>query len=108
MPNSPKPLLGRDLLEKLEAEVKFKKGKGVQVIIPQSKFFGVATFFTQDRCGEIPIEVENGVNTIVWASDVPGRFKQAEPVCTQTRSHTGKAKTVPFEIIKSEKIGTYN
>lgn len=29
MPNSPKTLLGKDLLEKLEAGNKFKKGKGV-------------------------------------------------------------------------------
>lgn len=59
LPSSPKPLLGKDLLEKLEAEIKFKKGKDVQVLIPESKCVQVAALFIQEKFSEIPTEVEN-------------------------------------------------
>lgn len=80
MPKSPKPLMGRDLLDKLEVEIKFCKGKGIQVIIPEAKFVKAAALFIQEDCGEIPTEVENAVIPIVWPSDCPGRSKWAEPV----------------------------
>ncbi|RMC21012.1 hypothetical protein DUI87_01868 [Hirundo rustica rustica] len=80
MPNSPKPLLGRDLLEKLEAEIKFEKEKSVQAVIPEPKFVQPAALFIQEKLDEIPAEVGNVVNPIVWASDIPGRSKRAEPV----------------------------
>uniref|UniRef100_A0A8C5TGM6 ribonuclease H n=1 Tax=Malurus cyaneus samueli TaxID=2593467 RepID=A0A8C5TGM6_9PASS len=80
MPNFPKPLLGRDLLEKLEVEIKFSKEEGVKVIIPESKFVEAATILIQECCGEIPKEVEDAVIPIVWANGFPGRFKRVEPV----------------------------
>lgn len=80
MPKSPKPLMGRDLLEKLEVEIKFFEGKGIQVIIPETKFVKATALFIQEYCSEIPTEVENAVIPIVWASDFPGRSKWAEPV----------------------------
>ncbi|RMC21718.1 hypothetical protein DUI87_02587 [Hirundo rustica rustica] len=40
----------------------------------------VAALLIQDKCGEIPTEVENAVNPVVWAGDIPGRSKWAEPV----------------------------
>ncbi|KAJ7426286.1 hypothetical protein WISP_17381 [Willisornis vidua] len=58
MPNSPKSLLGRDLLEKLEAEIKFTKGGEIKVIIPETKYMEAATPFVQESRSEIPIEVE--------------------------------------------------
>lgn len=79
MPNLPKPLLDRDLLEKLEAEIKFCRGRGVKVIIPETKFVEVADVFIENY-GEIPKEVEDDVISILWASDFPGRCKRAEPV----------------------------
>lgn len=69
-PNSPQPLLGRDFLEKLEAEIKFSKGGGVEVVIPETKFVEAAAIFIQNY-GEIPKEVE-AVIPIVWANDFPG------------------------------------
>lgn len=72
--------MGRDLLEKLEAETKFCKGKGIQAIIPETKFAKAAALFIQEDCSEIPTEVENAVIPIVWISDFPRRSKWAEPV----------------------------
>ncbi|KFO64423.1 hypothetical protein N302_01051, partial [Corvus brachyrhynchos] len=51
-----------------------------------------------DRCGEIPIEVENAVNPIVWASDVPGRSKQAEPVSIALKPAKGLERAIPKTI----------
>lgn len=58
MPKSPKPLMGRDLLEKLEVETKFCKGKGMQVIIPETKFVKATALFIQEDCSDIPTGVE--------------------------------------------------
>uniref|UniRef100_A0A8U7N8D8 Uncharacterized protein n=1 Tax=Corvus moneduloides TaxID=1196302 RepID=A0A8U7N8D8_CORMO len=90
MPNSPMPLLGRDLLEKLEAEIKFSKEEGVKVIIPESKIIEAAAILVQECHGKIPKEVEEAVIQIVWANDSPGRSKKAEPV-----SITLKAGAIP-------------
>ncbi|TRZ06831.1 hypothetical protein HGM15179_020276 [Zosterops borbonicus] len=35
---------------------------------------------TKEKIDEIPSEVENAVNPIVWASDIPGRSKWTEPM----------------------------
>lgn len=65
MPDSPMPLLGRDLLEKLEAEIKFSKEGGVKVIIPESKIIEAAAILIQECHGKIPKEVEEAVIQIV-------------------------------------------
>ncbi|KAJ7421513.1 hypothetical protein WISP_42087 [Willisornis vidua] len=49
---------GRDLLEKLEAEIKFTKGEEIKVIIPETKYMEAATLFVQESHSEIPIKVE--------------------------------------------------
>lgn len=41
LPGAPKPLVGQDLLEKLEAEIKFKDGE-VEVLVLESKFVQAA------------------------------------------------------------------
>lgn len=56
MPNSPKPLPGKDLLEKLEADIKFKKEKDVQVLIPESKCVQVAALFIQRNAMKSPLK----------------------------------------------------
>ncbi|RMB92659.1 hypothetical protein DUI87_30968 [Hirundo rustica rustica] len=49
-------------------------------LVPHAVCNSVETF--QEKLDEIPAEVENVVNPIEWASDIPGRFKPAEPVST--------------------------
>ena len=77
-------MLGRDLLEKLEAEIRFKDGE-VNVLIPESKPVQATVFLLQEdkTLGtSIPAEVENAVISLVWARGVPGKAKNAEPVKT--------------------------
>lgn len=82
MPECPVPLMGRDLLSKLDAQITFKDGE-VQLKIPESKAAEARIFMlqnTQRPEEEIPAEVEDAVIPLVWASGVPGRSKLAEPV----------------------------
>lgn len=63
MPECPVPLLGRELLSKLEARVLFKDGE-MQLLVPETKAVKARTFMLQgrlepDNSGEIPETTEN-------------------------------------------------
>lgn len=76
------PLMGRDLLDKLNAQIIFKNGE-VQLLIPEAKAVEARIFMlqsTQKPEEEIPAEVEDAVIPAVWASGIPGRSKLAKPV----------------------------
>jgi len=81
MPECPLPLLGRDLLSKLEAQITFKNEE-IELLIPESKAVEAKVFMLQDSFKEeqIPEEVENAVIPLVWANEVPGWSILAEPV----------------------------
>ena len=66
MPECPLPLLGRDLLSRLEAEITFKDGE-IELLIPESKPIEARVFMLQDYFKEeqIPEEVENTVIPLV-------------------------------------------
>lgn len=57
-------LLSRDLLEKLEAEIKFSKEGRVKVITPESKIIEAAAILVQECHGKIP-KVKEAVIQIV-------------------------------------------
>lgn len=57
-------LLSRDLLEKLEAEIKFSKEGRVKVIIPEPKIIEAAAILVQECHGKIP-KVKEAVIQIV-------------------------------------------
>ncbi|GAB0210004.1 protein NYNRIN-like [Grus japonensis] len=71
----------RDLLSKLDAQIIFKDGE-IRLLIPESKAIEARVFMLQDSSKEeqIPEVVDNAVTPLVWASEVPGRSKLAEPV----------------------------
>lgn len=67
MPNSPKPLLGQDFPERLEAEIKFRKGK-LEFEVKDNQLIEVlslALVTTPARTG-IPDEVSYQVYPGVW------------------------------------------
>ncbi|GAB0207993.1 protein NYNRIN-like [Grus japonensis] len=53
----------------------------IRLLIPESKAIEVRVFMLQDSSKEeqIPEAVDNAVTPLVWASEVPGRSKLAEP-----------------------------
>jgi len=87
-PGAPKPLLGCDLLEKLEAEIRFKDGD-INVLIPESKLVQAIVFLLQEdkTLGiSIPTDMENAVLPLVWAGEVPGKAKNAEKVKNKVKA----------------------
>ncbi|RMC20731.1 hypothetical protein DUI87_01583 [Hirundo rustica rustica] len=58
---------------------------------------GPAYASQQEKFDEIPAEVENVVNPVVWASDIPGRSKRAEPTIKEVYSSRSDLKDVPLE-----------
>jgi len=81
MPECLLPLLGLDLLSKVEAQITFKNGE-TELLIPKPKAIEGRVFILQDSFKEeqIPEEVEEAVMPLVWANEVPGWPKLAELV----------------------------
>jgi len=77
----PSAFIRADLLSKLEAQITFKNGE-TKLLIPDSKAIEARVFMLQDSPKEeqIPEEVKNAVTPLVWANEVPGQSKLAEPV----------------------------
>ena len=85
MPNSSKPLLGQDLLEQLEAEIKFEgklefKVKEDQLIVVLS-----LALITTPAGTRIPDEVSDQVYPGVWAVETPGRAKNTAPIAIRIK-----------------------
>lgn len=83
MPNSPEPLLGRDLLGQLQATITFKNGE-MTLEVNDQKYVEILSLIltTSEVMREIEIdeEIMNQVFPGVWASDVPGKAKNASPI----------------------------
>uniref|UniRef100_A0A8U8AYU1 ribonuclease H n=1 Tax=Geospiza parvula TaxID=87175 RepID=A0A8U8AYU1_GEOPR len=78
VPECPIPLLGRDLLAKLDAVITFENGELIMKI-PESKT-GQIFMIKEKPIPSIPREVEDAVIPIVWETDIPGKSKLAQPV----------------------------
>lgn len=80
MPECLMPIMGRDLLSKLDAQITFKE-RQVKLLIPESKAVEARIFMLQNmQQKEEEILMEDGVIPLVWASEVPGRSKLADLV----------------------------
>lgn len=84
LPDSPHHLLGRDLLELLGAEIKFEAGKmrfkvRDDSLIEVLSLALITTNSTPENTG-MPEEISNQVYPGVWATEIPGRAKNAPPV----------------------------
>ncbi len=73
MPNSPKALLGRDLLEQLEATIKFKQGE-VTLAVNDHQYVQIMSLslVSTPATGEIGARIVDQVYPAVWATDTPG------------------------------------
>lgn len=73
--------MGRDLLEQLEAVIKFKKGKITPEVNDQQYIqimsLSLASVSTENKISE---EITDQVYPRVWATDVPQRAKNALPI----------------------------
>lgn len=73
MTECPVPLLGRDILSKLHAQIMIKEIK-IQIHIPEEKAVEAQVLMLQKPSTEldIPEEVENTVTPLVWATGALG------------------------------------
>lgn len=80
MPNLPKALLGRDLLEQLQATIKLKNEE-VTLEVNDQRYIEVLSLTLKaiEIEEEIDEEILSQIFCKVWASDVPGRAKKCLP-----------------------------
>ncbi|XP_071886675.1 retrovirus-related Pol polyprotein from transposon opus isoform X2 [Anas platyrhynchos] len=101
LPGSPKSLLGRDLLEQLEAEIIFEKGK-IELRIGEEQLINVLSLalIQTDPKSEIPLEIINQVYPGVWATEVSGRAKNVTPIIIKLKpgEKPVKVKQYPLRI----------
>lgn len=86
LPDSPHPLLGRDLLEQLGAEIKFESGKK-KIRVRDDSFIEVLSLALITAPGNtgVPEEVTNQVYPGVWATETPGHAKNASPIVIKVK-----------------------
>ncbi|XP_068027103.1 uncharacterized protein [Melanerpes formicivorus] len=88
LPNSPKPLLGRDLLENLGAIIKFNKDK-LELKVNEEQL--ITALSLTISCVEPKPEnhnferILNKTYPLVWATDIPGKSKQAVPIVVELK-----------------------
>ncbi|TRZ07878.1 hypothetical protein HGM15179_019226 [Zosterops borbonicus] len=106
LPNSPKHLLGRDLLELLQVSIKFRKGE-IVLEVNKEKYVEVLSLMLTaiGAKGEIDKEILNQVFPGVWASDVPGRAKNATPVQVRLKEGKQPVRIKQYPLRKEDREG---
>jgi len=106
MPNSPKALLGRDLLEQLGAKITFEKGE-ITLEVKDPQYIQVLSLFltSPPTEGKIPEEILNQVYPGVWATDVPGRAKNAPPVEVRLKEGRQLVRVKQYPLRQEDKEG---
>jgi len=81
LPGAPKSLLGRDMLEQLNATIIFRKAQ-IEFKIEDTKLTKILSLALIQilEKGEIPQDILDQAYPGVWASGTPGRAKNADPI----------------------------
>jgi len=105
-PNSPKALLGGDLLEQLGAKITFEKEEITLEVKDRQYIQVLSLFLTSSHTeGKIPEEVLNRVYPGVWATDVPGRAKNALPVEVRLKEGQQPVRVKQYPLKQEDKQG---
>ncbi len=106
MPNSPKALLGRDLLEQLGAKIIFEKGE-ITLEVKDQQYIQILslTLTSLPSEGKINEEILNQVYPGVWATDVPGRAKSAPPVEVKVKEGRRPVRIKQYPLKKEDREG---
>ncbi|XP_032063100.1 uncharacterized protein LOC116501622, partial [Aythya fuligula] len=101
LPGSPRSLLGRDLLEQLEAEIVFEKGR-VELRVKEDRLISALSLvlIQTDSFNETLPEIQDQVYPGVWEPDVPGKAKNAAPIVVKLKpgEKPVKVKQYPLRI----------
>ena len=102
LPKSTKPLLGRDLLEQLEAEIAFKQGTmelkadGNQI----TEILSLALMHPEKSAVSVP-KIEEIISQVypgVWAAGTPGRAKNAIPIAVELKEGISPARQKQYPL----------
>ncbi|XP_052635497.1 uncharacterized protein LOC128138226 [Harpia harpyja] len=106
MPNSPKALLGRDLLEQLGAKIVFKKGE-ITLEVKDQQYIHILslTLTSLPLEGSINEDILNQVYPGVWATDAPGRVKSAPPVEVRIKEGQKLVRIKQYPLKKEDREG---
>ncbi|XP_067999225.1 uncharacterized protein [Melanerpes formicivorus] len=107
MPNAPKSLLGRDLLEALGAEIKFNKGK-VEFRVREEQLVEVlslALMSPQQEKDGIKESIKDQVYPGVWDTEQPGRAKNALPVIIDLKPGAQPVRLKQYPLRKEDREG---
>ncbi|XP_053927520.1 uncharacterized protein LOC128852690 [Cuculus canorus] len=103
MPDCPIPLMGRDLLSKLDAKIIFENGELIMQV-PESRI-GQILVIRESPKTRIPKEVEEAVVPIVWETDVPGKSKTAQPINVELKDGAKPVKVKQYPIKLEARYG---
>ncbi|KAK4811186.1 hypothetical protein QYF61_019818 [Mycteria americana] len=107
LPEAPRPLLGRDLLEQLNAEIRFKD-REIEFKIPEENHIEILSLVLtepQVREEEIMQEIKDQVYPGVWASGIPGKAKNAELVVVKLKEGTRPIRVKQYPLKLEDRRG---
>uniref|UniRef100_A0A8C3E7W5 ribonuclease H n=1 Tax=Corvus moneduloides TaxID=1196302 RepID=A0A8C3E7W5_CORMO len=106
LPNSPKALLGRDLLEQLQATIIFRNGE-VTLEVNDQQYVEILSLIltTKDPVEEIREEIMGQVFPGVWATDVPGRAKNATPIQIKLKEGRQPVRIKQYPLKREDREG---
>ncbi|XP_054025457.1 uncharacterized protein LOC128898081 [Dryobates pubescens] len=107
MPNAPKSLLGRDLLEALGAEIKFNKGK-VEFRVREEQLIEVlslALMSPRQEKNRIRESIKDQIYPGVWDTEQPGRAKNALPVVIDLKPGAPPVRLKQYPLRKEDREG---
>ncbi|XP_016161147.1 PREDICTED: endogenous retrovirus group K member 25 Pol protein-like isoform X2 [Ficedula albicollis] len=106
MPNSPNALLGRDLLEQLQATIIFKDGE-ITLEVNDRQYIEVLSLILTivEIEEEIREEIISQVFPGVWASNVPGRAKNAPPIIIKLKEGKQPVRIKQYPLRKEDREG---
>lgn len=106
VPKSLKPLLGRDLLEQLGAEIKFESGK-MEFRVNEDQLIEVLSLalITTPTGTGVPGEISNQVYPGVWATEAPGQAKTALPIKVKTKLGTQLIRIKQYPLQLEDRMG---
>uniref|UniRef100_A0A674GMN1 ribonuclease H n=1 Tax=Taeniopygia guttata TaxID=59729 RepID=A0A674GMN1_TAEGU len=111
MPNAPSALLGRDLLEQLDAKIIFKNGD-ISLEVKDQQYVELLSLMLITKELKTVSEEEKNFKKImdqvfpgVWASNIPGRAKNAVPIQIKLKEGERAVRVKQYPLKKEDREG---
>ena len=106
VPNSPNALLGRDLLEQLRATIIFKGGE-ITLEVNNQQYIEMLSLvlITHQTEGKIREDIFDQVFPGAWATNVPGKAKNAPPIQIKLKEGKQPVRIKQYPLKKEDREG---